>query len=237
MNPQSRYLAFDLEIAKILPEDVQDWSYYRPFGISCAATLPDDGRVTLWYGKGETIEFAPQMSIAETQAMVEYLKSAVDSGYQILTWNGLGFDFDVLAEESGMLSDCRELALDHTDMMFHFFCVKGYALGLDKAAKGMGLKGKPFGVSGEMAPRMWRDGQFQEVLDYVNQDVHTTLDLAKVTEIHDQLKWSSNRGKPQYVSLPSGWLPVREAQKFPSPDTSWMSNPWPRTKFTGWLQD
>ena len=236
MNDQSRYLAFDIEIAKILPDDVQDWSPHRPLGISCAATLSDDGELTLWYGKTSTADFTPQMSIEETQSMVEYLKSASDSGYQILTWNGLGFDFDILAEESDMLSACRELALNHTDMMFHIFCLKGYPLGLDKAAKGMGLKGKPFGMSGEMAPRMWKDGQFQEVLEYAQQDVLTTLDLAKVTEIHNQLTWLSNRGKPQFLPLRSGWLPVQEAQNLAIPDTSWMSNPWPRTKFSKWTE-
>ena len=236
MKNQPRYLAFDIEIAKILPDDVQDWSPHRPLGISCAATLSDDGELTLWYGKTSTADFTPQMSIEETQSLVDYLASASDSGYQILTWNGLGFDFDILAEESDMLSACRELALNHTDMMFHIFCLKGYPLGLDKAAKGMGLKGKPSGMSGEMAPRMWRDGQFQEVLEYAQQDVHTTLDLAKVTEIHNQLKWLSNRGKPQYLPLSSGWLTVQEALQLPVPDTSWMSDPWPRSKFTKWLE-
>ena len=236
MTDQPRYLAFDIETAKILPDDVQDWSPHRPLGISCAATLPDDGQATVWYGKTSLDDFAPQMSVEETQSLVEYLVSAADSEYQILTWNGLGFDFDILAEESGMHMECKEMALNHTDMMFHIFCLKGYPLGLDKAAKGMGLKGKPHGMSGEMAPRMWKDDQFQEVLEYAQQDVHTTLDLAKVTEIHQQLKWLSNRGKPQFLSLPSGWLPVQEAQKLPQPDTSWMSNPWPRTKFTKWLE-
>jgi hypothetical protein len=235
MNDQPRYLAFDIESAKILPEGVQDWSPHRPLGISCAATLPSDGEVTLWYGKTPSDDFAPQMSVEEAQSLVKYLTSAADSGYQIVTWNGLGFDFDILAEESGMLPDCRELALNHTDMMFHIFCLKGYPLGLDKAAKGMGLKGKPFGMSGEMAPRMWKDGRFQEVLEYSRQDVQTTLDLAEIVE-KQQLKWLSNRGKRQFLSLPSGWLPVQEAQKLPTPDTSWMSNPWPRTKFTKWLE-
>jgi len=236
MTDQPRYLAFDIEISKILPEGVQDWSFHRPLGISCAATLPDDGDVTLWYGKTPSSDFASQMSVDETQSLVDYLASASDSGYQILTWNGLGFDFDILAEESDMLPACRDLALNHTDMMFHIFCLKGYPLGLDKAAKGMGLKGKPIGMSGEMAPRMWKDGQFQEVLEYAQQDVHTTLDLAKVTEIHQQLKWLSNRGKPQFLPLRSGWLTVQEAQNLPTPDTSWMSDPWPRSKFSKWLE-
>ena len=47
MKNQPRYLAFDIESAKILPEGVQDWSHHRPLGISCAATLPSEGEATL----------------------------------------------------------------------------------------------------------------------------------------------------------------------------------------------
>lgn len=237
MSGQPKYLAFDIEIAKILPDAVQDWSYYRPLGISCAATLPDEAHAQLWYGKNPSTEYASQMTVDETRSLVQYLVSASESGYQILTWNGLGFDFDILAEESGMRTECRALALNHTDMMFHFFCVKGFALGLDTAAKGMGLKGKPAGMSGDMAPRMWKEGLHKEVLQYAEQDVHTTLDLAKVTDWHQELKWISRRGKAQYISIRDGWLPVKEALNLPLPDTSWMSDPWPRSKFSGWLKD
>ena len=46
-------------------------------------------------------------------------------------------------------------------MMFHFFCVQGYALGLDRAAKGMGLAGKLPGMTGALAPRYWAEGRRQ----------------------------------------------------------------------------
>lgn len=39
-EPESfRYMVFDLEIAKEIPEGTKDWSALRPLGISCAATL------------------------------------------------------------------------------------------------------------------------------------------------------------------------------------------------------
>ena len=56
-------------------------------------------------------------------------------------------------------------------MMFHVFCAKGYGLGLDKAARGMGLPGKTAGMDGSMAPLLWKNREFQKVLDYVAQDV------------------------------------------------------------------
>ena len=38
-----KLLAFDLEIAKPLPEGCTDWKAHSPLGISCAATLRSDG--------------------------------------------------------------------------------------------------------------------------------------------------------------------------------------------------
>ena len=88
----------------------------------------------------------------------------------------LGFDFDILAEESGMLEECRDLAVSHVDMMFHVFCQLGYGVGLDAAARGMELAGKSKGMSGVLAPVLWAEGRREEVLEYVAQDVRTTLE-------------------------------------------------------------
>ncbi len=235
MTTPLKYTAFDIEIARIMPEGVNEWSRYRPLGISCAAAMSNGGETVFWYGKTSSGNYASQMSTDETQEIVRYLQNQFEAGYLILTWNGLGFDFDILAEESGLVSECKELATNHIDMMFHVFCLKGYAIGLDKAAKGMGLEGKPVGITGEMAPRLWAEGRFQEVLDYVRQDVKTLLELAYAIDLERQLRWLSNSGRPQNLPLPSGWLMVKEAQRLPLPDTSWMSNPWPRSKFTKWL--
>jgi hypothetical protein len=49
----------------------------------------------------------------------------VRARYTIVTWNGTGFDFDILAEESGMLAECKGLAVNHVDMMFHVLCRLG----------------------------------------------------------------------------------------------------------------
>ena len=37
------------------------------------------------------------------------------------------------------------------------------------------------------------------------------------------------------MTLREGWLTVEEALRLPLPDTSWMDEPWPREKFTGWM--
>jgi len=230
-----KYLAFDIEITKPLPEGTDDWKSVRPLGISCAATLSDDGTKTVFHGINPSGDIADQMDQGEAALLVDHLAAAVDSGHTILTWNGLGFDFDILAEESGRWDSCKELAWDHMDMMFHIFCLKGYPLGLETAAKGMGLPGKTPGMSGDKAPIYWSQGRREEVLEYVAQDVEITLLLAQAVEERHQLRWTSRSGKQQIMPVHAGWLTVRQALDLPEPDNSWMSNPWPRSKFSGWL--
>jgi hypothetical protein len=120
-------------------------------------------------------------------------------------------------------------------MMFHAFCILGYPIALEKVAQGMGLPGKPPGMSGSMAPKLWAQGQFKEVLDYVVQDVRIALDIAKVCERRGSLEWITRKGSMKSIQLPSGWLTVREALRLPQSDTSWMSAPIPRGDFTAWL--
>lgn len=230
-----KYLAFDIEITKPLPDGIEDWKSIRPLGISCAAAHRDDGTTTTFHGKNPSGDIADQMNQGEAALLVEHLAAAVDTGYTILTWNGLGFDFDILAEESGSYALCRELAWDHVDMMFQIFCLKGYPLGLDTAAKGMGLPGKTPGMSGDKAPLYWAQGRRKEVLEYVAQDVRTTLLLAQAVEQRHSLNWISRSGRPQSLPIRNRWLTVRQAIELPEPDTSWMDNPWPRSKFAGWL--
>ena len=149
-------------------EDASDWRSQRPLGISCAAVLPADAdEPTLWHGGNDRSCPADKMSPQEAAALVNYLTAQVESGYTLLTWNGVGFDLDVLAEESQMLRECRQLAANHVDMMFHILCRLGYGVGLDAAARGMGITGKPEGMSGAVAPVLWAEGRREEVLRYV----------------------------------------------------------------------
>ncbi len=231
-----KYITFDIETAKEWP-DGRDWRPYRPLGIACAATLAADEDVPrLWHGIDEKGSPADRMGRKDAGKLVDYLAEGVGQGCTILTWNGLSFDFDVLAEESGMLDPCKRLAQQHVDMMFHVFCELGYPVGLDAAARAMNLPGKPAGMSGILAPKMWAEGKHQEVLDYVAGDVRTTLDLAARCEQQRRFRWITRRGQPKSMPLQAGWLMVEAALKLPEPDTSWMSRPLPRGQFTRWLQ-
>ncbi len=230
-----KFIAFDIETAKILPDFVDDLMTHRPLGISCAAARAEDELMAqLFHSVDADGRPASQMSQDDLARLVDYLLEKTEAGYTVVTHNGLGFDFDILAEESGRLEDCKKLAVGHVDMMFQVFCVKGFAVGLDAAAKSMGLS-KMEGVDGSLAPQMWKDGQYQQVLDYVAQDCDVTMKIARACDRNRAFRWLTKRGKISDFAMPNGWLSVKAALELPLPDTSWMDDPWPRSKFTGWL--
>jgi len=57
----------------------------------------------IWHGKQADGSPAGQMSTDEVRGMLKHLAQSASQGHTLLTWNGQGFDFDVLAEESGDL--------------------------------------------------------------------------------------------------------------------------------------
>ncbi|MHC4442562.1 MAG: ribonuclease H-like domain-containing protein [Planctomycetota bacterium] len=232
-----KYLAFDIETAKDVPGADFNWQPHRPLGISCAAALPSDAQeTTVWHGRNEDGTPAKQMSKFEARQVVNELAELTCRGYTLLTWNGLGFDFDVLAEESDSFEECRNLVMNHVDMMFHVFCDRGFPVALDKAAQALRIPGKPAGMSGILAPQLWAQGRYQDVIDYVSQDVRMALQIAQACEKTRSFKWVTRRGSISSMDLRRGWLTVKDALRLPAPDTSWMDDPIPRRSFTQWLE-
>jgi hypothetical protein len=246
-----KYVAFDLEITREIPEGADDWSTFRPLGISCAATLTDEGngerQMRTWYGaEQENDLYQPQMSPHACRVMLGHLVHMQSRGYRIVTVNGLGFDFDVLAEEcksDSAARECRRLALRHIDIGFAMFCQKGFMVGLSAMAKGLGVAGKTEGMSGALAPSMWaesRESQ-EKVLEYVQQDVRATADIYDALLATRRMYWTTKRGtrskRPWCPLFSNGHLlSVNEALELPEPDTSWMESPWHRSKFCGWIE-
>ncbi|MCC6457835.1 MAG: ribonuclease H-like domain-containing protein [Caldilineaceae bacterium] len=233
-----KYLSFDIETAKIVPDN-EDLSDHRPLGITCYAIAWNlsSGIIKTKAGHGVNADGspAPQMSRQECAQLVSGLLGAVAKGYVLLAHNGASFDFSVLAEESGLHSECVELAMGSVDTMLHIHCVKGFPVGLDAIAKGMGLSGKTEGMNGALAPQMWHDGEYDKVLEYVQQDVISTLEVALAVKKRRCLTWIAKSGRRNNLPIPQ-WLTVAEALRLPEPDTSWMSEPMPRSQFTGWME-
>ncbi len=121
-----KYLAFDIETAREVPGEGFDWKPHRPLGICCAAALRQDSdEPIIWHGRDAGGNTAARMSQAETAHMVSELVRFASQGCTLLTWNGLAFDLDILAEESGRAAECKALATAQVDMMFHVVCAKG----------------------------------------------------------------------------------------------------------------
>ncbi|MGA9533929.1 MAG: ribonuclease H-like domain-containing protein [Anaerolineales bacterium] len=231
--------AFDLEIAAQIPDGVDDWSAYEPLGISCAAVaLGDVAPVKFWSG-------VPRMTREDCQQLVWDLIQLEEDGYTLVTWNGCGFDFRVLAQESGMVEECGRLAFGHVDLMLVVTFTKGWYLSLQKALEGAGLSGKLKHVAlsdgsaidemnGAQAPGLWAAGEHEAVLAYLEQDVVQLLALAEQVAARGEIRWTSNKGNLQRVPL-SRLLTVQECFRIPEPDTSWMTDPPTREQFVAWI--
>lgn len=234
---------FDLETA-VLVDSAESLDDYHPLGISVAATLVKDletGEEDLrqWYG--HTAEsHNHRMNAIEAVRLVDYLCDILyysDPSVQVITWNGVGFDFRVLAEESGQKRRCANLAMGHIDMMLHFLCLKGFPIGLDAAARGLGVESKMEGMSGAGAPKLWADGDCEIALEYVSQDVRATMNVCEAIRNKRSFRWITQRGMLSHVPLPGGLLPAEVALELPLPDTSWMTGKkWERQDFTGWME-
>ena len=76
-----RVVAFDLEIAVEIPEDAADWAPYRPYGITCAATLTSDGKPRLWHGPRDSDGiFAPRMMPEEARELARAARTHETKG-------------------------------------------------------------------------------------------------------------------------------------------------------------
>jgi len=225
-----KFIGFDIEITKEIPEGIE-WKQIRPLRISCASAVSDDF-VQNWYGTNDG-EIQPSMSVEEVKSMVEFLSTKVQEGYALVTWNGLQFDFDVLAEESNEHELCKTLSENHYDLMFQFFCYYGFPVGLDKVAKGLGLPGKTEGMHGDLAPIMWANKEFDKVLEYVEQDSRTTLEVANEILIRKYVRWITKAGKLSAKMFPFP-MPVKDCLNIPIPDNSWMTNPMSRESYYEW---
>jgi hypothetical protein len=178
---------------------------------------------------------AAKMTEMECIALVQRLRKATDQGYTVLTHNGVGFDLDILAEESGMHSECAELAMSSVDTCLLVHCHKGFPVGLEAIAKGMGLSGKTEGMNGALAPQMWAEGKYTEVLDYCAQDVRSTLEVALEIERRRALTWISKSGRRNHLTIQK-LLTAAESLQLPEPNISWMDSPILRSRFTAWMQ-
>lgn len=221
----------------------QPWEDFAPIGISCAGASFNAKKYRGWHsGKAD----AP-MTKDECLVMLDNLETAVDAGWFIAAVNGSGFDFKCLAYETGEWERCARLMWGSIDLMFVSVAVKGWRLGLDAIAKGSGLHGKLKsvtltdgtvlnGMSGKLAPQMWRQGEMDAVLAYLKEDCDMTSGATRLVLNNHKIEWVSNSGKLQFMSVPYN-ATVRDCMGLRVPNNSWMSNPVKREDIVGWAME
>jgi hypothetical protein len=242
------FVAFDVEIAKPVPEG-PDILIHRP-GIACAALAREgEERASILFNPAESPGFfGPAITMTREGALriLAALEEAVGRGDTLVTWNGAGFDFRLLADETGRYADCARLAMASVDMMFQVLCERGHPLSLDAALKGAALppkmdqvtlrNGETAHISGIDAPAFWQAGEWAAVATYCAADAERTAALAAVCQKSRQLAWVSQKGRPNQVYLRTGWLTVEQCLALPLPDTSWMTKPMSRDDVLAWTK-
>ena len=192
-------VGFDIEVANVL-RNFSAWKDYRPLVLTCIGLAPSDGEAIAYYN--------PEGYITRNQAIEVVLKLQwyVHKDYKIVTWNGLGFDWVLLSDTSGMKDECRNIAMSaqHVDIMFNMFMALGYGVGLGTACQETLGKGKL--MSGKEAPKEWKDGDRLQVLEYVKEDARLTIELYQylLTQARPLIKWRTRKGYGNLKQMRAG---------------------------------
>lgn len=231
----------------ILAVDIETLGPFESMeGVTCIGLADNKG--DSWTSCGPLTEegmYLRTMRPEDISPMLKALDRWVRIGSDVVTWNGAGFDFRVLAEfcpEHAHL--CRRIALNHIDIAFQMFCNKGFMVGLNAASSSMKIGKKIVGMDGLEAAKMWtlsKEAQ-ERVLMYCKHDAVLTLKLYQMILEKRHMTWVSKRSGnlcfwwPWKNTLGEKLLTVKQSLELPKPDTSWMDEPWEREKFVGWLE-
>ena len=231
----TKCVGFDIEIANVLRK-FATWKEHRPLVLTCIGLAPSDGEAIAYYN--------PEGYISRNRAIEIVLKLQwyAHKGYKIITWNGLGFDWVLLADTSGMKQECRRLAMSesHVDVMFNMFMALGYGVGLGTACKETIGRGKL--MSGKDAPTEWKDGDRLQVLEYVKADAILTREIYQYLSLQAKplIKWRTRKGygNLKQMRAASDWNPTWSVHHTlnvspPPPLATFMTDPPTLTDYLG----
>jgi len=230
-----KYLSFDIEISDEFDlKPGEDLLKYAPFHISVAAAVDSAGAKTLWYSTGAGDDPNRNMDQQTARAMLEFLRNKQREGWELFAWNGLGFDLRWIGYNAKDMETAARIALDLYDPMFQFFNQRGFPVSLAAVGKGMGVGQEKLMDSAD-APRQWRQGNYQRVMDYVVGDCQITNQIVEAIRSQRRVLWHTKKGKLSYEAMPR-FKKVSEVLRDPEPDQSWMTvGGLKRTNFTEWF--
>jgi hypothetical protein len=230
-----KYLSFDIEIAdefELKPgEDLLD---HAPFHLSVAAAVDSEGQSRLWYSVGADGRPIPQMESSKARELLAFLLEMQQADVRLFAWNGLSFDLRWIGHNAEDMETAGRVALALYDPMFQFFNQRGFPVGLAAVGDAMGVRQTKLMDSAD-APREWRKGNYQKVMDYVVGDCQITNQIVKAIASRGCLLWRTKGGTISSEPMPR-FKTVAEVLREPEPDQSWMKGGGlKRARFTEWL--
>ncbi len=228
---QMKFIAFDLEGA-LIEDKSENTQVYG--GISVIATADANGQARVWYSQTSQGKPLPYLTAEDAQLFLVFLSSKMNAGYHIVSWNGAGYDFRVLAQVSHKYELCQQLALDHFDPMLQFLCLYQFPVGLDATARAMKTGAKTEGIYGADAPTLWQQHQYEKVITYVKNDALITLQTVEAIVKRKHIKWFKKKGGVSFRRMPQ-LLTVRESLQLPYEEPLFWAHPLTPQKLTGWL--
>ena len=231
-----KLLSFDIEISDVFElRKYEDMDKYAPFHISVAATAIHNGEERVWYSEEEEGRLALNLTQQRAHELLEYLDEMQQKGFMVCAWNGLSFDLKWIGNQANDTALAARIALKSYDPMFQFFNQAGFPVSLAKVAQAMGISQEKL-MDGADAPKEWRAGNYQKVMDYCLGDCRMTNLIVLAIEKVRETRWVTGRGSISSKPMPR-FKAVEEVIQDPEPDQSWMDTPMPKLKFYEWIQD
>ena len=230
-----KLLSFDIEISDVFElVKYEDMDKYAPFHISVAATAIHNGDERIWYSEEEG---RPALNLSQQRAheLLEYLDEIQQMGFMVCAWNGLSFDLKWIGHQADDMALAARIALKSYDPMFQFFNQAGFPVSLAKVAQAMGISQEKL-MDGADAPKEWRAGSHQKVMDYCLGDCQMTNLIVLAIQKARETRWVTGRGSISSKPMPH-FKTVEEVIQDPEPDQSWMDTPMPKLKFYEWVQE
>ena len=230
-----KYLSFDIEIADdFILQPGEDLLDHAPFHIAVAATVESGGASRLWYSTGSDGSPRPEMDQSKARELLSFLHQAQQEGWQLFAWNGLSFDLRWIGHNAGDTQTAASVALGLYDPMFQFFNQRGFPVGLAAVGQAMGVRQAKL-MDAADAPREWRKGNHQRVMDYVVGDCQITNQIVEAILERRCVMWRTKSGTLGTEFMPR-FKTVAEVLRDPEPDQSWMKGGgMRRSHFTEWL--
>lgn len=165
------YLIYDLEIIRCIPtkgfhfdgwQYCSGWDDFAKMGIACAGFAYADGSTGFWDSR--FLGLNDLQAALKSACIIGFNSKSFDdrlcaaNGVQVATDYDLLEEIRIAAYGSPRWEDCPQ---GHS-----------YALGKIGSANGFPKTG-----SGELAPQLWQQGKYQEVIDYCVNDTIITREL------------------------------------------------------------